>query len=62
MNPVRKSRFKEKKTKFIQMTHAHVEAVKNINSAVEEKESKADTDKREQAKAKSRKVNKWDRL
>ena len=44
------------------MTHAHVEAVKNINSAVEEKESKADTDKREQAKAKSRKVNKWDRL
>ena len=26
------------------------------------KEGKADTDKREQAKAKSRKVNKWDRL
>ena len=44
------------------MTHVHVEVVKNINSAVEEKESKADTDKREQAKAKSRKVNKWDRL
>ena len=62
MNPVRKNQFKEKKTKFIQMTHAHAEVVKNINSAVEEKESKADTDKREKAKAKSRKVKKWDRL